>query len=130
MILAGTNAADRTCLGFVTPDAPVDYYCPDRLRSTSALLFLVRGTPSTFEGQPLVPTFLMGIQRADVERIVVDQPFDWSGQAVGHSYWGAWELSLGQSPDVIVTAYLRDGRVRRAAVNLALPGDRVIAIPG
>jgi len=130
MIVAGTNAADHTCIGFVTPDNPVDFYCPDRLESQSGLLLLVKGWPYEFEGQTFQSAWLMGIQRADVERIVVDQPFDSNRQTMGYSYWGAWDLSLGQSPDAIVTTYLRDGRVRRTAVNLALPGDRVITIPG
>jgi hypothetical protein len=130
MIVAGTNAADHTCIGFVTPGTPVEFYCPDRLESQSGLLLLVKSRPYQFEGQKLQPAWLMGIQRADVERIVVDQPFDRNRQAMGYSYWGAWELSLGQSPDAVVTAYLRDGTVRRAAVNLTRPGDRVIPIPG
>jgi hypothetical protein len=130
MIVVGTNAADRTCIGFVSHENPVEYYCPDRLAFQSGLLLLVKGQPFDLNGQTFQPAWLMGVQRADVERIVVDQPFDWNRQAIEHSYWGAWELSLGQSPDAVVTAYLRDGRVRRAAVNLALPGDRVIPIPG
>jgi hypothetical protein len=132
MIVAGTNAADHTCIGFVTPDAPAEYFCPNRLRSVSALLFLVKGTPSRFEGQTLVPAFLMGIDRAEVKRLTVDQPFGWNQVGLHAMYWGSWELSfaLDASNDAVVTAYLRDGRVRRAPVNLALPGDRVIAIPG
>lgn len=135
MIVAGTNAADHTCIGFVTPDSPVEYYCPDRLESQSAMLLLVKGEPFELDGKAFQPAWLMGVQRADVERIVVDQPFDWNDlvifdRASGHSYWGTWELSLGQSPDAVVTVYLRDGSVHRAAVNIALPGDRVISVPG
>jgi hypothetical protein len=48
--------------------------------------------------------------------------------AVGYRL--TWELSLGRPQDAVVTVYLRDGRVRRAAVDLARPGDRVITIPG
>lgn len=131
MIVAGTNAADRTCLGFVMTDGPVEWFCGDRLDSASALLCVVRGAQFDLNGQTFKPAWLMVVQRADVERIVVDQPPDWNEVSLGPSYWGTSELSLGQSSsDAVVTAYLREGRVRRAAVNLALPGDRVIAIPG
>jgi hypothetical protein len=131
MIVAGTNAADHTCLGFVTPEAPVQYFCPDRLKSTSALLLVVRGAPFEMDDQTIEPAWIMGIERSDVERIVADQPPDWNQQELSRMYWGAWELSLGpSSQDAVVTVHLRDGRVRRAAVNPALPGDRVISIPG
>jgi hypothetical protein len=131
MIVAGTNAADRTCLGFVTSKTPVEYFCPDRLRSTSAVVLVVRGAPFELAGETIEPAWLMGIQRADVERLVVDQPPDWNRLEISRMYWGAWELSLGPSSnDAVLTAYLRDGRVRRAALNPSLPGDRVISIPG
>jgi hypothetical protein len=135
LVVAGTNAADRTCLGFASPGAPVDFYCPERLRSQAAVLMLTRGGPVTANGTTYEPAWLTGIERSDVLRIGVDQPFDWNDVGVfdrpsGHSYWGTWELSLGPSPDVVVTAYLRDGSVRRAAVDLTRPGDRVIPIPG
>ena len=130
MIVAGTNAADHTCLGFVTPDDPVQYYCPDRLASESALVLLVRGTPYETDGKTLTPAWLLGIQRADVTRVTVDQPPDWNQLDLPATYWGTWDLSLGHSNDAVVTVHLRNGRVRRAAVDLTRPGDRVIPIPG
>jgi hypothetical protein len=135
MVVAGTNAADETCLGVVQHDGPADYYCPDRLRSQSALLMLTRGDPLHANGLTYEPAWVTGIERSDVRRITVDQPPDWNEVGVfdrpsGHSYWGTWELSLGPAPDVVVTVYLRDGRVHRAAVDLTRPGDRVITIPG
>jgi hypothetical protein len=135
MVVAGTNAADRTCLGFVMQDEPVEYRCGERLDSEAVLLLLTRAGPSNANGMTYEPASVAGIERADVTRIVVDQPPDWNDVSVfdrpsGHSYWGAWELSLGPSPDAIVTAYLSDGSVRRAAVDLARPGDRIIPIPG
>jgi len=131
MIVAGTNAANHTCLGFVTPDAPVEYFCPSRLRSTSALVLLVEGAPFEMNDRTIEPAWLMGVQRADVDRIVVDQPPDWEQLQLEHSYWGAWNLSLGPSGNnAVVYAYLQDGRVGQSTVRLRRSGDHVIAIPG
>ncbi len=125
MIVAGTDAADHTCIGFVTPSNPVEYACPERLGLQSAFVFLTHGVASPW---------LLGIARADVTRIVVAQPPNWTDQTVFSreqgSFWGTWELSLAESPNVKVTAYLDDGRVRSVVLDPGRPGDRVIPIPG
>ena len=124
MLVAGTDAADHTCIGFVTPSEPVEYVCPNRLGPQSAFVLVAHGATGAW---------VMGISRGDVTRIVVDQPPDWNEQTLFSreqgSFWGTWSVSLGDS-DAIVTAYLRDGSVRRVAVDPSRPTDRVIAIPG
>jgi hypothetical protein len=134
MIVAGTNAADRTCLGFVTPSEAPSFYCPNRLGAQSA--FVLVTTRSSYEngGQTVRPTFLTGIARGDVTRVVVDQRPDWPNTGIYDrkqgSLWGTFELSLGDSRETTVTVYGMTGQIAKVPLNVTEPGDRLLQISG
>jgi hypothetical protein len=87
-----------------------------------------------FEGDPANarPTFLTGIVRADVERVVVDQPQDWPNAGVYDrergSPWGTFELSLMTGRDIDLTV-LREGAPSRTVhIDQTTPGERLIQV--
>jgi hypothetical protein len=131
LVVAGTNAADDTCLGFVTP-SKTDFYCPPRLGPQSAFVLVI--TRPAFEGDPThaQPTFLTGITRADVRRVVVDQPQDWLNAGVYDrelgSPWGIFELSLSNGRGIDITLVHADGASQTVHVDETTPGDRLLPI--
>jgi len=134
MIVAGTDAADETCIGFVTPNQPVKYLCPPRLDAASGFVFAVSRT-WTIDGVARHPAWLVGIARSDVDRLAVDQPSDWNDETVldsaDHSYWGTWVLSLADSRrPATVTAYREDGDITSTAIAVGTQGGRITEIPG
>jgi hypothetical protein len=130
MIVAGTNTADQTCLGFVRPKDAVSFYCPDRLGPQSA--FVLVTTRGPYGSDTAHPTFLTGVARADVTRVVVDQPPDWpNGVAYDRkqgSLWGTFELSLSDSRNIRVKVYGAHGLIATAPLDLTQPGDLLIPI--
>jgi hypothetical protein len=134
MIVAGTNAADKTCIGFVTPSAPAEYFCPPRLGSQSGFVLAM---PRSWQSGGVLrhPAWLLGVVRADVTRVGVDQRLEWEDETVldaaNGSYWGTWELSLADfGRSATVTVYRKDGKVTSRTVDVQTRGDRVIPIPG
>jgi hypothetical protein len=131
MIVAGTNAADNTCIGFVTPSEK-SFYCPPRLDPQSAFVLMI--TRPAFEGDPAnaQPTFLTGITRADVRRVIVNQPQDWPNAGIYDrelgSPWGTFELSLMDGRDIDITVVRADGESPTVHIDETTPGDRVIPI--
>jgi hypothetical protein len=132
MIVAGTNAADTTCLGIVTPSS-TSFFCPPKLQDESALVFVT--TRPNFESgdQSIHPTFINGIVRGDVTRVVVTQSDEWpNGSTYDRelgSLWGTFGLSLSDGRGIDLSV-VRGGVVRTVHINETAPGDRVIAIPG
>ena len=131
MIVAGTNAADNTCIGFVTP-SETSFYCPPRLDAQSAFVLMI--TRPAFAGDPgnAQPTFLTGITRADVRRVIANQPDDWPnvgiyGRKQG-SAWGTFELSLMDGRDIDITVVRADGRSQAVHIDETTPGDRLVPI--
>ncbi len=134
MIVSGTNAADETCIGFVTPREPAQYFCPTRLGPQSGFV-LVLSRSWQADGVLRHPAWLLGIVRADVARVAVDQGSEWDDEIVlesaNGSYWGTWELSLEDSGrPATVTVYRKGGEVTSRTFDAQTPGDRVIPIPG
>jgi len=134
LVVAGTNAANHTCLGFVTPREPVEYFCPPRLRPQSGLVLAVSRTWAT-GGAVRHPAWLIGVSRGDVARVTVDQPPDWNGETVldtaNGSYWGTWVLSLADSGrPAEVKVYRTDGKVASETVGVRTQGGRITEIPG
>lgn len=134
MIVAGTNAADRTCLGFVEPNDPTVFYCPNRLGPQSAFVLVTTRGPFESEGRTTHPTFLTGIARADVTRVVVDQPPDSPNTVVYErergSLWGTFELSLSDSRDIRVMVYGEHGLIATAPIDLTQPADLLVPVTG
>jgi hypothetical protein len=134
MIVAGTNAADKTCLGFVVPSDTPRFYCGARLDPDSAFV-LVTTRSSYPSGEGTVhPTFLTGIARGDVTRVVIDQRPDWRnvgifGRKQG-SLWGTFELSLRDSRAIHLAVFRKNGGITRMPVDVTKPGDLLIKIPG
>jgi len=134
MIVAGTNAADRTCLGFVVPSDAPRFYCGRQLDPDSAfVLVTTRDSYSTAEGT-VHPTFLTGIARGDVTRVVVDQRPDWPAAGIYDrkqgSFWGTFELSLSDSRAIRLAFFRRNGGITRMPIDVTEPGDRLTQIPG
>jgi hypothetical protein len=134
LVVAGTNAADNTCIGFVTPREPVMYFCPPHLASQSGFVLAVSRT-WVVDGVTSHPAWLVGIARGDVGRVTIDQPSDWNNErvfdAADGSYWGTWVLSLADSGrPATVTVYREIGEVASATIGVRTQGERVIAIPG
>jgi hypothetical protein len=132
MVVAGTNAADKTCLGFVTPSS-TSFFCPPRLEDRSAFV-LVTTRPSFESGdQTIHPTFLTGIARGDVTRVVVSQSREWPNGSIYErdlgSPWGTFGLSLSDGRGIDLTV-VRGSVPRTVHVDATAPGDRVIPIPG
>ena len=134
MIVAGTNAADKTCLGFVTPSQPTIFYCPPRLGSQSAFVLVTTRAPFEANGVTSQPTFLRGIVRSDVTRVVVNQPQ--SGPNAGiydrnqGSLWGTFELSLSTGQEIDLKVGREGGAVRTIRIDQTEPGDRLIQVSG
>ena len=132
MIVAGTNAAEHTCLGFVRPKDPVSFYCPDRLGPQSAFVVVTTRGPFESGGSTTHPTFLTGVARADVTRVVVDQPPEWPNGVVYDrkqgSLWGTFELSLSDSRNIRVKVYGEHGLVATAPIDLTQPADLLIPV--
>jgi len=131
MVVAGTNAADRTCLGFVTPSS-TSFFCPPRLEDRSAFV-LVTTRPSFESGdQTIHPTFLTGIARGDVTRVVVSQSQEWPNGSIYErdlgSPWGTFGLSLSDGRGIDLTL-VRGSVPRTVHIDVTSAGDRVIAIP-
>jgi hypothetical protein len=131
LIVAGTNAADETCLGFATPSS-TSFSCPPDLADRSA--FVLVTTRSSFEsgGQTIHPTFLTGVVSGDVTRVVVNQPDDWPNTGIySHklgSPWGTFELSLSNGKGIDVTVYRESGGPKTVHIDETTPGDRLVAI--
>ena len=135
MIVAGTNAADRTCLGFVRPGEAAEFVCGARLARSSAFVLVTTRGPYEFGGRSVHPTFLTGIARGDVSRVVVDQPPDWRNAQVfdrageNYGFWGTFELSLSDSRKLALAVHREGGQVTEVPVQIAEPGDLVLAVP-
>jgi hypothetical protein len=135
LIVAGTEArGDGTCLGFVTPSRASTFYCRDTLADASAFLLVTTRGPFEADGKTVQPTFLTGIARGDVTRVVVDQRPDWPNAGVYDrkqgSLWGTFELSLSDSRAVRVSVYGRNGLMARVPLNVTTPRDLLVKIPG
>jgi hypothetical protein len=132
MIVAATNAADQTCLGFVRPKDPVAFYCPGRLGPQPAFVLVTTRGPYETEGRTIHPTFLTGVARADVTRVVIDQPPDWPNGIVYDreqgSVWGTFELSLSDSRDIRVTVYGKRGVIATVPIDVTQPADLLIPV--
>jgi hypothetical protein len=131
MIVAGTNAADNTCLGFVTPSS-TSFSCPPDLSDRSAFVLVTTRTSFASDDQTIHPTFLTGIASGDVTRVVVNQPDDPPnvgiyGRKQG-SAWGAFELSLMDGRDIDITVVRADGRSQTVHIDETTPGDRLVTI--
>jgi hypothetical protein len=131
LIVAGTDASDHPCLGFVMPNEPVEFFCSGRLADISAFLLVLR--PSAYDGDAL---FLEGIPNGDVTKVVVDAPPEWPNATVfdrragGGSYWGTFGVSLANAHAMDVTVSRENAAPIHVRIAAALPGDRVIPIPG
>jgi hypothetical protein len=131
LLVAGTNAADKTCLSFVAP-SKTSFYCPPKLHDQSA--FVLVSTRPAFEGDATnaQPTFLTGIVRADVKRVVVDQPQDWPNTGIYDrergSPWGTFELSLASGRNIDVTILRENGASSTVHIDETTPGDRLVAV--
>ena len=106
LIVAGTDASDHTCLGFVVTDEPVEFFCSGRLSHVSAVLLVLR--PS-YAGGGL---FVEGISSAAVTKVVIeDGPgapvFDRKAGVV--SYWGTFGVSLMDADSVTITVSRETG---------------------
>jgi hypothetical protein len=127
LIVAGTNAAAKTCLGFATPTS-TSFSCPPDLYDESAFLLVTTRN----RAQAGLPTFLTGIASGDVTRVVVNQPDDWPNVGIYRreqgSAWGTFELSLSNGKGVDVTVVRADGGSRTVHIDETTPGDRVVAI--
>jgi hypothetical protein len=134
MIVAGTDAADHTCLGFVTPGRAPVFYCGARLDGASAFVLVTTRSSFSSEEATVHPTFLTGIANGDVRRVVVDQPPDWPKASVYDrrqgSLWGTFELSLSDSRGTQVSLYDREGLMARVLIDVTTPGDRLVRISG
>jgi hypothetical protein len=134
MIVAGTDAADHTCIGFVRPSQAPSFSCPGHLGPQSAFVLVTTRGPFEADGRTVHPTFLTGVARGDVTRIVVDQPPEWANAGVYDreqgSLWGTFELSLGDSRRILVSVFREGGAVTRVPIEVTEPGDQLIQIPG
>lgn len=127
LIVAGTDASDHTCLGFVVTDEPVEFFCSGRLSHVSAVLLVLR--PS-YAGGGL---FVEGISSAAVTKVVIeDGPgapvFDRKAGVV--SYWGTFGVSLMDADSVTITLSRETGTPVRKTVDTTSDGDQIIPIPG
>jgi hypothetical protein len=135
MIVAGTNAADRTCLGFVTPSKAPSFYCGARLDRVAAFI-LVNTRSSYLSGEGTVhPTFFTGIARSDVTRVVVEQrPDYWPSVAVYDrqtgSLWGTVEVSFSDWQPVTMSVFGKQGLIAAPEVRVTKAGDGLVTIPG
>jgi hypothetical protein len=134
MIVAGTNAADHTCLGFVMPSEAPAFYCGERLDAVSAFVLVTTRGPFASEGKTVHPTFLTGIANGDVTRVVAEQQPDWPHAGVYDrkqgSPWGTFQLSFSDSHGIRVSAYGRNGLVASVPIDIVMPGDRLLTIRG
>ena len=97
------------------------------------VLVTTRDSYSTAEGT-VHPTFLTGIARGDVTRVVVDQRPDWPAAGIYDrkqgSLWGTFELSLSDSRAIRLAFFRRNGGITRMPIDVTEPGDRLTQIPG
>jgi hypothetical protein len=133
LLVAGTNSADKTCLGFATP-SKTSFYCPPRLGSQSALILVTTRAPFETSGKTMYPTFITGIASGDVSRVVVNQSEEWPNGAVYDrergSLWGTFELSLATGRNIDLTVLRENGAARTVHIDETTPGDRLISIAG
>jgi hypothetical protein len=134
MIVAGTNAGDKTCLGFVTPTHATAFYCPPRLGAQSAFVLVTTRAPFEVKGVTSLPTFLTGIASGDVTRVVVNQPQNWRNTGIYDrkrgSPWGTFELSLSTGRDIDLLVYRQGGAVQTVHIDETEPGERLIQVSG
>ena len=132
LIVAGTDASDHTCLGFVIRGERVEFFCSGRLADISAFLLVLRPAYAS-DGDAL---FVEGIPDGDVTKVVVDAPPEWPNAAVydrrpgGGSYWGTFGASLASAHALDVTVSRENGAAVHVRIDSTLPGNRVIPIPG
>jgi hypothetical protein len=131
MVVAGTNAADETCLGFVTPSS-TSFSCPPELGPQSAFVLVTTRPPFEGDTANVLPTFLTGIVRGDVTRVVVNQPEDWPNEGIYSrkvgSFWGTFGLSLSTGRNIDITVLRENGDSRTVDIDEETPGDRLIQI--
>ena len=131
LLVAGTNAADDTCLGFATP-SKTSFYCPPKLGPQSAIVLVTTRSPFEINGQTTYPTFLTGIVRGDVTRVIVNQRDDWPNTGIYSrklgSPWGTFGLSLSNGRGIDVTVYRESGGSQTVHIDETTPGDRLVEI--
>jgi hypothetical protein len=151
VIVAGSGASGRTCLGFIVPRAPVSFRCPTW--HVGFVVVAARPEFGTRSGRGF-PFFVMGVARAEVTRVVVTTPSvsetvhrdgsstfaPFTRQVLysrGDGWWGTF--SLTQTNLYRKAVPTRPWRFRvdffgadglLASQSLALPraGDRVVAV--
>jgi hypothetical protein len=83
MIVAATNGASRTCLGFALPERPISFACPH----DAAAFVAIVPNPSG--------AFVFGIVRGEVRSVTVQQPGEPSfGELLGPGAWGTFAVTL------------------------------------
>jgi hypothetical protein len=84
IMVAATNRADQTCLGFALPERAISFACP---RDAAAFVAVVPNSTGAF---------IFGIARADGRSVTVQQA-GMPPQATfgGHGNWGVFSVTLG-----------------------------------
>ena len=145
-LLAGTNAAGRTCLAVQLHRGPVSALCPPELDRKVGLV-VADASSWTEHGHSM---FLMGIARADVTRVTIETPgatyVDHTGskpvvrpfgaQTVytrgPGSWWGTFAYTTSQPRQWLahVVFYGARGELASTSVRFRRPGEKfVLAAP-
>ncbi len=144
-IVAAANRSGRTCLGFVTPRAPVAFTCP---RHEVAFVVVTTSPPATTKPSwptlkvgHLFPVFFDGVVSGDVTRVVVRAPNTAGGEVFERSkyFWGTFTDTPGdgylegrvpaRNPwRARLDFYGVHGRLASLVVRLNAPGYRVFTV--
>lgn len=129
VIVAGVDAGDRTCLGFVAPHRRPSFFCPDgagprRLGPQLAFADVVSLVPT----RGRYALFVLGVARGDVERVRVSQPgFSQVYYDRRNGAWGTFVASLAGNA-MRLDLYGERGRIASLPLRFRHPAARLIAI--
>jgi hypothetical protein len=152
VIVAGTGASGRTCLGFIRRHATASFSCPTR--QVGFVVVAARPELGTRSGRGF-PFFVIGVARGEVTRVVVTAPsmsktVHRDGSSVfesvtkqvvyhrGDGWWGTFSLTQTDSYRKAVPRkpwrfridfFGAGGLLGSRSLALARAGDRVVAVP-
>jgi hypothetical protein len=113
----------QTCLAvMLRGSAPVTWRCPQDLLGTHVLGVVVAGNFSSSSGHPL---FVMGVARADVQRIVlVGAPSSNTTVYTRGATWGQFEASTAPTKRITLLVYGEHGLLEKLILSDPPGGQR------
>jgi hypothetical protein len=142
VLVSGSGRSGKTCLGAVVPRGPVAFVCAPKLGPQVAFVTVAAKSWPGFRRRHVFPLFVMGVARADVERVDLTAPGFGTEPIYAREggWWGTFEASPGvpyptgapvpKRPWRARLDFYGDGRrlLAQLRISLARPVEKLVEV--